>query len=258
MSSENLNSIASKTGDYLLVDVGNGRTKFGLATREDILAQCDLPTAMIGADALGSLLENWHWRSVVVSSVVPTATERLREIYGESMLNLRADVNLGIGIRYPKPETIGADRLANAVALAKLYGAPGVVIDFGTAVTFDIVEGDGAYVGGVIAPGLHLMTEYLHERTALLPRVQLREPERAIGQSTEGAILSGAAIGYRGMVRGILEALKGELGHPATLHVVATGGDARWIASQMAEIDEVDEDLTLQGLRLVGNLRALP
>lgn len=244
------------SGEYLLVDVGNGRTKFGLASREEVLAQCDMPTAMIGADALRSRLADWQWRAVVVSSVVPTATQRLREFFGDTMLNLRHDVELGIGVRYPRPETIGADRLANAVALAKLYGAPGVVIDFGTAVTFDIVAEDGAYVGGVIAPGLHLMTEYLHERTALLPRVELREPERAIGKSTEGAILSGAAIGYRGMVRGILQALKRELGNPSRLHVVATGGDAGWIASQMEEIDAVDKDLTLQGLRLVGNLRA--
>jgi len=119
---------------------------------------------------------------------------------------------------------VGADRLANAVALTHLHGAPGIVIDFGTAVTFDIVDASPAYIGGVIAPGLRLMTDYLHERTALLPQVELKEPLAAIGKSTEQAILSGAAIGYRSMVRGILEALRKEMGSPDRLRVVATGG----------------------------------
>ena len=114
---------------------------------------------------------------------------------------------------------------------------------------------DQFYIGGVIAPGLRLMTDYLHERTALLPRVDLREPVSAIGQSTESAILAGAAIGYRGMVKGILEALKKELGKQ-NAHVVATGGDAEWIISGMGERIVVDPDLTLHGLRIVGNLHA--
>jgi type III pantothenate kinase len=165
---------------------------------------------------------------------------------------------MGIGIRYPHPETIGADRLANAVALAHLHGAPGIVIDFGTAVTFDVLSADKHYLGGVIAPGLRLMTDYLHERTALLPHVELREPDTAIGQSTEGAILAGAAIGYRGMIRGILAALRQELPQGDKAHIVATGGDAEWIVGGLGETESiaVDPDLTLHGLRLVGNLRA--
>ncbi|MEZ0387864.1 MAG: type III pantothenate kinase [Verrucomicrobium sp.] len=243
----------------LLIDVGNGRTKFGLATADVILEQRDAPTSLLVADTertLASTLAGWDYGRVITSSVVPAATERLIGHYDRRMLNLRHDIDLGIGIRYPKPETIGPDRLANAVALARLHGAPGIVIDFGTAVTFDIVAADAAYVGGVIAPGLRLMTDYLHERTALLPQVDLKEPETAIGKSTVGAILAGAAIGYRGMVRGILEALREELGHPDHLRVVATGGDAGWIASRLPEIAVVDSDLTLHGLRLVGNLHA--
>jgi type III pantothenate kinase len=244
------------TPDYLLIDVGNGRTKFALATREHILAQRDTPTPGLSPEALRETLEGWAFDRVVVSSVVPNATETLRGFFAGGLLELRHDIPLGIGIRYPKPETIGADRLANAVALAHLHGAPGIVIDFGTAVTFDIVDASASYVGGVIAPGLRLMTDYLHERTALLPHVELREPESAIGKSTTGAILAGAAIGYRGMVRGILEALRAELGRPANLQVIATGGDAAWIAGGLPEIAAVDEDLTLHGLRLVGNLHA--
>jgi type III pantothenate kinase len=242
--------------DYLLIDVGNGRTKFGLASRTEIQEQRDLPTAGLTPAELHEVLNGWAYDRVVTSSVVPAATEKL-QTYFKKMLILRHDIPLGIGITYPKPDTIGADRLANAVALAHLYSAPGIVIDFGTAVTFDIVDASASYAGGVIAPGLRLMTDYLHERTALLPQVDLHEPPHAIGKSTVEAIRSGAAHGYRGMVRGILEALRRELGNPVDLRMVATGGDAAWIASAMPEIERVDEDLTLHGLRLVGNLQPL-
>ncbi len=242
--------------EYLLIDVGNGRTKFALAGRDDILVQRDAPTSGLTPEDLTATLEGWEYSRVVTSSVVPAATAKLAAWLPQEMLLLRHDVGLGIGVNYPKPESIGADRLANAVALTHLYGAPGIVIDFGTAVTFDIVDSASAYIGGVIAPGLRLMTDYLHERTALLPQVELKEPSQAIGKSTVGAILSGAAHGYRGMVRGILEALRQELGNPARWHVVATGGDSGWIASGLPEINVVDEDLTLHGLRLVGNLHA--
>ena len=239
----------------LLIDVGNGRTKFGLATRESILERREQATRELSPDAVREVTRGWQFESAVICSVVPKALPAFREVFGDRLVELRYDTPLGIGIRYPKPESIGPDRLANAVALAHMHGAPGIVIDFGTAVTFDILAADKFYIGGVIAPGLRLMTDYLHERTALLPRVDLREPAGAIGQSTEGAILAGAAIGYRGMVKGILEALKKELG-AQDASVVATGGDAAWIISGMGEDIPTDPDLTLHGLRLVGNLRA--
>ena len=239
----------------LLIDVGNGRTKFGLATSEAILERREHATRELSPDAVREVTQGWHFDSAVICSVVPKAVPAFREVLGDQLIELRYDTPLGIGIRYPKPESIGPDRLANAVALAHMHGAPGIVIDFGTAVTFDILSADKCYIGGVIAPGLRLMTDYLHERTALLPRIDLREPASAIGQSTEGAILAGAAIGYRGMVKGILAALKQELGVP-DVHIVATGGDAEWIISGMGEDIITDPDLTLHGLRLVGNLRA--
>lgn len=244
------------TSTHLLIDVGNGRTKLALATRDAIVDQQDTPTPPLSGAILRELLKDWKYETIVCASVVPRVTEVLRSYFGESLRVLRHDLEMGIGIKYPKPETIGPDRLANAVALARLYGGPGIVIDFGTAVTFDIIDGDGCYIGGVIAPGLRLMTDYLHERTALLPKVELKEPASAIGKSTEQAILAGAAIGYRGMIRGLLEALKRELGEPDRLRVIATGGDAAWIASGLPEIELVDEDLTLHGLRLVANLHA--
>ncbi|MFZ4763759.1 MAG: type III pantothenate kinase [Roseimicrobium sp.] len=238
--------------NYLLIDVGNGRSKVALATRDTIIQQRDTPTPGMTPEGLLALVSDWAFARVIASSVVPKATEALRLAFGQALTELDYRSPLGIGIRYPSPETIGADRLANAAALAHLHGAPGVVIDFGTAVTFDILDADACYAGGVIAPGLRLMTDYLHERTALLPKVTLAEPTSAIGKSTVGAILAGAAIGYRGMVRSILEALRSELGDPSALKIVATGGDAAWIASGLPEI-AVDEDLTLQGLRILGN-----
>ncbi|MBX7210606.1 MAG: type III pantothenate kinase [Verrucomicrobiaceae bacterium] len=240
---------------FLLIDVGNGRTKFALSSATSLGERRECETATMTADTVRELLRGWDFERAITCSVVPGATAHLRSVFGTGLLELRHDTPMGIGIRYPKPETIGPDRLANAVALAHLHGAPGVVIDFGTAVTFDILSADRHYIGGVIAPGLRLMTDYLHERTALLPRVELHEPPAAIGQSTEGAILAGAAIGYRGMIRGILDALKKELPGGGK-HVVATGGDAEWIVAGMAGKIIVDPDLTLHGLRLVGNLRA--
>jgi type III pantothenate kinase len=239
----------------LLIDVGNGRTKFGLASREVILERREHATRELSPDAVREVTQGWQFESAVICTVVPKVLPAFREVFGDQLIELRHDTPLGIGIRYPKPESIGPDRLANAVALAHMHGAPGIVIDFGTAVTFDILSADKCYIGGVIAPGLRLMTDYLHERTALLPRVDLREPVSAIGQSTEEAILAGAAIGYRGMVKGILEALKQELGGQG-IRIVATGGDAEWIISGMGEDIITDPDLTLHGLRLVGNLRA--
>lgn len=243
--------------EYLLIDVGNGRTKLGLATREAILDRRELPTPGLTAAALRKAAKDWSFSRVVSCSVVPKAGPPLRKAFGRGLIELRHTTPTGIGIRYPKPESIGADRLANAAALSAMFakpGKPGIVIDFGTAVTFDILSADHCYIGGVIAPGLRLMTDYLHDRTALLPKVELREPAAAIGQSTEAAILAGAALGYRGMVSGILAALRKELPGGKNAAVVATGGDAEWIVSGLGGKIAVEPDLTLHGLRLVGNL----
>lgn len=158
----------------------------------------------------------------------------------------------GVGIDYPKPETIGPDRLANAVAVRHHFGAPAVVVDFGTAVTFDVVDGKGRYAGGIIAPGLDVMTDYLHDKTALLPKIKIREVTAVIGKSTEEAMLIGAVRGYRGLIRELISELKIKL-KSRRLPVVATGGYAKLIASRMPEITAVEPMLTLEGLRLVWN-----
>ena len=159
-------------------------------------------------------------------------------------------------IDYPAPKSIGADRLANAAAVTKLYGYPAIVVDFGTAVTFDIISSAGAYVGGVIAPGLESMTSFLYQRTALLPKLNLREPKSAVGKSTREAMLAGAVFGYRGLVREIIKQIKRKEFSDKKVKVVATGGYAQLIAARMPEISAIHPNLTLEGLRLAGNLNS--
>jgi type III pantothenate kinase len=163
---------------------------------------------------------------------------------------LTSETIRGVGIDYPKPKSIGPDRLANAVAARKRFGAPVVVVDFGTAVTFDVVDARGSYIGGIIAPGLAMMTNYLHDKTALLPKIQIRDVRSVIGKSTEEAMLAGAVHGYRGLVRELIRELKREL-RQQQLPVVATGGYAKLIAARLPEISAVAADLTLDGLRMV-------
>ncbi len=196
---------------------------------------------------------------IVLSSVVPDKARLARAAFAPQvaagrLLTVSARLALGAGIDYPRPASIGADRLANAAAVRALYGAPAVVVDFGTAVTFDILSPEGNYIGGVIAPGLEAMTDYLFQHTALLPRIRPVEPASAIGKSTRAAMLAGAVYGYRGLVREILAQIRRELGARRRLHVVATGGYAKLICSRLPEIKLVHPNLTLEGLRIIGNL----
>jgi type III pantothenate kinase len=159
-----------------------------------------------------------------------------------------------VAIDYPEPESIGADRLANVAAVAELYGWPAIVVDFGTAATFDVVSEARSYIGGVIAAGLEAMTNYLYQRTALLPGLSLKEPHRAIGKSTVEAMRVGGIFGYRGLVREILAQIKTEQFSRKKVAIVATGGYARLIAGHLPEVAVIHPHLTLEGLRIVGNL----
>jgi len=161
-----------------------------------------------------------------------------------------------VRIRYPEPATIGPDRLANACAALHQYGAPAIVADFGTALTFDVISGDGAYVGGAIAPGLPLMTDYLHEKTALLPRIRVRGPYGPIGKSTVGAMRIGAKVGYRGIVREIVTYLRQGLASP-DVKLCATGGFARWTLAGLDMPFVFDPDLTLHGLLRIYRLNSI-
>jgi type III pantothenate kinase len=246
----------------LLFDIGNTNTHVGLANAQRIVRHADIATATwFSGKAIGSLARfvgKAKLEGAAIGSVVPRATpavhKAVRARWGLSALVLTPKTLQGVGIDYPKPDTIGPDRLANAVAARHHFGAPSVVVDFGTAVTFDVVNRRGDYVGGIIAPGLAAMTEYLHEKTALLPRIQIREVRSAIGKSTEHAMLVGAVHGYRGLVRELIAELKLEL-KARRLPVIATGGYASLIAARLPEISAVEPNLTLEGLRLVWKKR---
>ena len=242
----------------LLFDIGNTHTHIGLANGRRVLKQTDIPTlAWFGGGATALVKKFAGGKTIAgaaLCSVVPRATpfvrKTVRALWKLEALELTAQTIRGVGVDYPQPATIGADRLANAVAAHQRFGAPVVVVDFGTAVTFDVVDSRGNYVGGIIAPGLAAMTDYLHEKTALLPKIKIRDIQSAIGKSTESAMLVGAVHGYRGLVRELIGELKQEL-HARRLPVVATGGYARLIAAKLPEISAVAPDLTLEGLRLV-------
>jgi type III pantothenate kinase len=242
----------------VLIDISNSFTKLTFATRARIGRPTRLGTARFNAAFLRRFIRRREIDMLVVSSVVPKKNRVIELVAGKTkVLWLTPRLKLGVGIDYPKPQTIGADRLANAAAVCALYSFPAIVVDFGTAVTFDIVSDRGAYIGGVIAPGLEAMTNFLSQRTALLPKLSLKEPPRTVGRSTIQAMLSGAVFGYRGLVREILARIRAEQFPGKKVHIVATGGYAQLIAREVPEIDAVHPHLTLEGLRVITNLNCV-
>jgi type III pantothenate kinase len=247
--------IVARGSDYLLIDISNSYAKFAFSSTGRVLAPKRMPTSELSSGVIARFLGKRSVGRMVVSSVVPAKNSAIRKAAGEvNVLWLDWKLKLGVDIDYPKPQSIGPDRLANAAAVTALYGFPAIVVDFGTAVTFDIVSQHRAYIGGVIAPGLEAMTNFLYRRTALLPKLSLKEPRRAVGKSTIQAMLSGAVFGYRGLVREILAQVRAEQFSNKKVHVAATGGYARLIARRLPEIDVVHPNLTLEGLRIVANL----
>lgn len=241
----------------LLLDIGNTHTHLGLADNTRVLKQANIETkGWFNRKAVSEVELFIGKRPVSIAafcSVVPKATafcERFMKKRSFQWVELNHKTITGVGIDYPKPQTIGADRLANAIAANHYHGAPSIVVDFGTAVTFDVVNASGNYAGGIIAPGLSAMTDYLHEKTALLPKISIREPRGIIGRNTEEAMLIGAVHGYRGLIRGLIKELRTELKRK-NLPVIATGGYAELIAKKMPEISAVEPNLTLEGLRLL-------
>ncbi len=259
----------------LVIDVGNTNTVLGVFSRdpggdagespryERLTANWRVATSRTSTvDEYGVLFRNLFSMAgleargihgIVISSVVPPLDPVLRQVC-ERYFNLRPlyiepGIKTGMPVHYDNPAEVGADRIVNGVAAFEKYGGPCVVVDFGTATTFDCVSAKGEYLGGVICPGIGISADALFERTARLPRVEIRKPARVIGSNTVGSLQSGLYYGYLGLVDGILELLLGELG--ATTQVIATGGLGPMIGTGSKYIKHVDDFLTLEGLRII-------
>lgn len=247
----------------LVVDVGNTQTHFGAFRAEELVEHWRFATVgQSTADQLGAALRNLlelrglsfdDLTGSIVSSTVPQLepewTAMAQRYLGHEMLVVGPGVKTGMAIRYDNPREIGADRLVNAVALRERFGGPAVCVDFGTATTFDVVSAEGEYVGGALMTGIEVSLEALTERGARLPKVELAPPKTVIAKNTIDAIRSGVVFGYAGAVDAILRRLYDELGgHVA---VIATGGLGHLVVPFTEEIKEVDDLLTLTGLRLI-------
>ena len=244
----------------LLIDVGNTNTVFALYREREQLGQWRLSTDHARTDAeygalLIQLLEiaGYHRQdinAVVISAVVPPALQPLRWM-ARDFFDCRAfvvgeDVEYGIANKLNNPSEAGSDRLVNALAAVKRYPPPLVVVDFGTATTFDVIDTDGAFMGGIIAPGINLSIEALHNAAAKLPRIAIQAPASVIGRSTESAMQSGVYWGYVAMIDGLIERIVSEFGQPMT--VLATGGLAPLFEQNSQTIKHVERDLTMAGL----------
>jgi type III pantothenate kinase len=247
----------------LAIDAGNTNITLGLFRDEELISEWRLLTDRerssdeYGAD-LGELFESAgidrrNIDGVAIASVVPQLDQALRQMCEDYLeltpLFVNYTTDTGLKILYDSPADVGVDRIVDAVAAVTKYGAPCIVVDFGTATTFNVVNARREYLGGAIAPGLMISAEALFARAAKLPRVEIKRPEKVIASSTVGAMQSGIYHGYVGLVDGVLEQMIAELGEKP--RVIATGGLASVIASASAFIEEFDPALTLEGLRLI-------
>ena len=249
----------------LAIDLGNTNTVFGVYdTSDQLVMHWRLSTQKERTvDEYGILLRNLFAlenidakkiRRVIISSVVPPldpVLQQMAAIYFSVESVFVTHENAGIPVLYDDPRQVGADRIVNAVAVVHKYGKPAIVVDFGTATTFDAITAKGEYGGGVIAPGIVISAEALYEHAAKLPRIDIQKPANVIGTSTVTSMQSGLFYGYVALVDGIITRMKQELG--STTKVIGTGGQAPFISQETRLIEIVDPNLTLDGLQLVAS-----
>ena len=247
----------------LAIDIGNSMVTLGAFDGERLATTLRVATDTRRlADEYGLLITNLlklngiepgQIDAIAMCSVVPPLTPLFHEVclsyFGVKPLTITAGVRTGLRILYDNPRDVGADRIVDAVAAKELYGSPAIVVDFGTATVFDAISRDGVYLGGAIAPGINVAAEALFLNTSQLRRVELVAPKAAIGQNTSAALQSGLVFGYVGLVNGLVERFKAELGQDAT--VIGTGGLAEIMGRETEIFDAINPDLTLIGLRLV-------
>jgi type III pantothenate kinase len=250
-------------GLLLTIDAGNTNTVLGVHEGPELKVHWRLTTRREQTtDEYGILVRNLFSGAgiapadidgVVIASVVPPLTQVLVSLAGRYLerepLVVEPGVRTGMPILYDPPGDVGADRIVNGVAAFAIYGGPVVVVDFGTATTFDVVTARGEYVGGVICPGVGISADALFQRAARLPKVEVKNPGLVVGKSTVASMQSGLYFGYASMVQGLIERIRAEL--PSRPRVVATGGLAELLASEIPAIEAVDPVLTLTGLRLI-------
>lgn len=247
----------------LAIDVGNTNMVFGLYEGETLRGSFRISTnGERTSDELGMQIAQYYYfhgidrtrtNAVIIASVVPpvmyTLISAIRKYLQVQPVIVGRDVPAGIENRYHNPREVGTDRLVNAVAAVRQYGSPLIIIDIGTAITFDAIDQDGAYQGGAIFPGIKIAMEALFRKASKLPRVDIARPEHAIGKTTVQSMQSGAVRGYAGALAGIITEFQQELGGQA--RVIATGGMGRMMAAYCSLIDEVNPNLTLEGLRMI-------
>ncbi len=250
----------------LVLDIGNTNTTLGIYHNEDHLTHWQLRTVVDKtADEYGIFLENLldhngfqtrNVKGIAVACVVPPLLRVLEEVahnyFSLEPLIVQPGVKTGMPVLYEHPQQVGADRIANAVAAREVYGSPSVVIDLGTATTFDVISPQGEYLGGVITPGIAISADALFQSTAMLPEVEIREPEQVVGTSTVGSIQSGLFYGSISLIEGLLERIRSELASSPT--TIVTGGLAPVFFPHCRGIDHLDRHLTLKGLKYIYDL----